>query len=81
MVDLEIMEDGKVILNRNILKGEIVTYRNEYLIRINETDTIEILEDLDKEDILHSGALSNGRVVASKNEDTADYLVIKKQVL
>lgn len=81
MIDLLIMDDGKVVLNRNIKKGEIITYQNSYLKRVNQTDTVEILEDLNKEDILYAGALFNGRVVASKNENMADYLVIKRQVL
>ncbi|NFO58511.1 hypothetical protein FDB39_17010 [Clostridium botulinum] len=79
MVDLEILESGKVVLNRNVLKGEIITYQNSYLKRINEIAKVEVLVDLNKNDILQSGHYSEGKIVILANENTDDYLVVKRQ--
>lgn len=80
MVDLEIIEDGKVKLNRDILKGAIITYQNIYLKGINQIAKVEVLEDIKMIDVLFAGHYKTGKVVICANENTDDYLIIKKQI-
>lgn len=78
MVDLEILEDGRCILNRNVSKGEIITYQNSTLKKMNRVEKGEVLEDLNKDYILQAGHYSVGEIVIYANKDTDSYLVVKK---
>jgi hypothetical protein len=80
MIDLEILEDGKCILNRDVSKGETINYQNSYLKSIDEIKTVKVLEDLKKDDTLQAGHYSDGKVVICENVGSADYLVIKKKI-
>lgn len=79
MVDLEILESGNVVLNRNVLKGDIITYQNSYLKGINKIAKVEVLADLNKNDILKAGHCVKGKMVILAHEGTDDYLVVKIQ--
>lgn len=80
MINLEILEDGKCILNRDISKGEIIEYQNNYLKSINKSRKVVVLADLNKDDILYAGAMVKGEIVIDANEDTDDYLIVKRQI-
>lgn len=79
MIDLEILEDGKCILNRNVSKGEIITYQNSYLKKHDKVEKVQVLTDLKIYDILYAGVMTVGKVVIEANKDTDSYLVVKKQ--
>lgn len=80
MINLEILEDGKCILNRNVSKGEIIEYQNSYLKSINKARKVTVLADLNKDDILYAGAMTKGEIVIDADEDTDNYLIVKKQM-
>ncbi|HCL4455060.1 TPA: hypothetical protein N2D10_003086 [Clostridium botulinum] len=77
MVDLIITKDDKVILTRDVKKGEKITYQNDYLKRHNQTYIAEVREDLSKDTILTVGFYEEGRIVISADTDNEDCLIIK----
>jgi hypothetical protein len=77
IADLEVLEDGTVLLHRDVKAGEVITYQNSYLKRLGKTKCIDVLVDLSKGANLKAGSFADGITVISADKDTEDYLVVK----
>lgn len=78
MIDLKVLESGKVILNRDVKASEVITYQNEYLKGLGKTEKATVLMDLDKNSELVAGGNMDGKVVIkSDSENYGDVLIVK----
>lgn len=78
MVDLEIRENGDAILNRDVKKGETISYQNEYLKNLGKTGEANVLIDLNKDIKLKAGGYAEGKVVITdESVEIGDWLIVK----